>query len=176
MVRSKKIKTKCKVNGCLTNTEEGICKKCSKSLNSKKLKRKSELSYPKALREAKASFQKLRRLQEADKNGVCKCVNGEYRRWDKCDGGHYIPAIKLYTCFNPMNVNPQSGYANMSMNNPTVAMEYREYLIDKHGLEAVERLEKEQYIQKKYSVFELQQMKAEYDRLIEIELLRIKAK
>lgn len=156
-------------------SEKGLCKKCTLLINSgtkkrkseKPIKRESSRNYSKALREAKRSFQLLRRLQEADKKGMVKCVHGSIRHYTKCDGGHYVPGEKLFTCFIQDNVWPQEKYKNMDMMNPVTVLEYRNFLIKKVGIERVEWLEMASKLQIKYSVFELVEMKRQYDKEIE---------
>lgn len=171
--RTKEQLPKCKVNTCLRrgNFQNGICDKCTTVLNkvskrNKPLRKQGKSSWSKAFRECKASFQKLRRLQEMDNNGVCKCVNGEYRHWNRCQGGHYIPAKNINTCFEPMNVHPQSGHKNRDMDNPIVNNEYREYMVNRYGLEAVQDLEIRSKQSKHYSAIELIEMKKDYDKQI----------
>ena len=134
-------KRKCRSNQCLRFGifENGICPKCiglmNKSVKAKKqIKKASDRDYPKAFKEAKAAFQLLRRLQEADKNGVVICVHGSRKHYTRCDGGHYMPAHYKYHCFNPLNVHPQEKHKNMDMQNPITVMEYRSFLIKKIGL------------------------------------------
>lgn len=162
--------------------EKGLCAKCTKMLNSgtakrkkaaKPIKKESSRNYSKALREAKQSFQLLRRLQEADDKGIVKCVHGSYRNYKGCDSGHYLPATKLFTCFNPLNVWPQEKHKNMDMMNPVTVMEYRKFLIDKIGLDQVEWLESVANLPIKYSTFELVEMKREFDKQI-AEIKKIK--
>jgi hypothetical protein len=94
--------------------------------------------------------------------------------WDKCDAGHYIPAKNLFTCFQKENVNPQMKRRNMNMDDPTVALGYREFMIKKYGIEVVEQIERDKHKSKKFTVFELEFMKSEYDKEIEFHLKRIK--
>ena len=124
----------------------------------KPIKKQSEQSYPMAFKDAKRTFQLLRRLQESDLNGIVICVHGKRCHYTKCDGGHYLPAHNLNTCFNSLNVWPQEKVKNLNMNDPIVAMEYRNFLIKKIGIKDVENLESTYKIQKKYSVFELVEM------------------
>lgn len=151
----------------------GLCQKCIRLINSgtkkrkpKPIKKESSNNYRKALRDAKQSFQLLRRLQESDLNGMVKCVHGSVKHYTKCDGGHYIPAEKLFTCFIPENVNPQEKYKNMDMMNPLTVIEYRNWLIKKIGLQRVEWLEMASKLQAKLSTFELIEMKKQYDNEI----------
>lgn len=174
-------KIKCANNNCLRVVKEkGLCLKCTKLINSgtrakkpKPIKKESSRNYSKALREAKQSFQLLRRLQETDENGIVKCVHGSYRSYKSCDGGHYLPGYKLFTCFNPLNVWPQEKYKNMDMMNPVTVMEYRDFLINKIGLQKVEWLESVAHLPVKYSTFELVEMKRQFDNEI-AEIKKIK--
>ena len=171
------IKLKCRVTSCLKLTDEGICKKCMERINRKPSKKKpirkvSAATYPKALREAKQAFQLLRRLQESDEKGYCKCVHGAYRNYKGCDGGHLIPAMYLGTCFDPMNVNPQEKHKNMDMMNPRTNKEYVDWFIDKYGQKSYDNLLVKMHVKVKFSVFELTEMKNEFYK--EIEMLKIK--
>lgn len=132
----------------------------------KPIKKESSRNYSKALREAKRSFQLLRRLQEADENGIVRCVHGAIRNYKGVDGGHYLPSHKLFTCFIPDNVWPQEKYKNLDMMNPVTVLEYRNWLIQKVGLERVEWLEMASKLNIKYSTFELIEMKKNYDNEI----------
>ena len=169
------MKQKCSNNNCIrTVTEKGLCKKCTDLINSgpgskkhrKPIKKESNSNYSKALREAKRSFQLLRRLQESDDKGIVNCVHGAIRNYKGVDGGHYIPAHKLFTCFVADNVWPQEKYKNLDMMNPVTVFEYRNFLIQKVGLQRVEWLEMASYLTIKYSSFELIEMKNQYDKEI----------
>jgi hypothetical protein len=168
-------KLKCRNNNCMRsgNFDNGLCPKCTKSLNNwhnaktkSKIKRQSSNTYPKALREAKASFQQLRRIEEADNNGIVICEDGSRCLWSKCDGGHYIPAKYLATCFQKENVNPQRKVRNLNMDDPTISLGYRSFMISKYGIDVVEQIERDKHVPKKYTVFELEIMKADYDSQI----------
>ena len=173
---------KCRVTGCLKKGifENGICGGCKNrikkglSKKSKPIKKESSNRYSKALREAKASFQKLRRIQEADANGICICECGSYRHWTKCQSGHFHPAIKLATCFVPENVNPQTGWRNKDMDNPTTNNGYRQFMIKKYGAEKVQFLEMLSQQPVKFSTWELVEMKRNFDAQIEVELKKFK--
>ena len=171
--RTKEV-NKCRVNGCFKEADEnGICSKCRVKINKsfkrekKSIKRESSGTWAKALRRAKAAFQKLRRLEEADDKGICLCVNGEYRHWTKCQGGHYIPAKNLSTCFERMNVHPQTGIKNRDMDNPIVAGEYTQYMIDRYGEKAVQELYVRSKQTKKYTADELNLMAQAWELKIE---------
>lgn len=54
------------------------------------------------------AFCKLRRLQEANHNGYCRCITcGAIVRWDECDGGHFHSRQFRGTEIDPDNVWPQ---------------------------------------------------------------------
>lgn len=139
----KQMEPKCMVNGCFRKTGlvNGICAKCRKRLNSKpSSKKESTREWPKYLKLAKQTFQKLRRIQEADNNGYCKCVDGSYRHWKSCDAGHYIPAKNLATCFDPTNVHPQTKTDNLNMDNPIISNKYTEFMLKKYGQDHINTL------------------------------------
>ena len=160
----KKEQAKCRVTKCTKKGEftNGICDKCTNQLNKvgkrKPIAKESNLSFPKALAEAKRAFQLLRRVQEADNKGMVKCVHGRYVHYSKCDGGHYIPAHYKKHCFDPNNVWPQEKNKNMDMHCPVTVKEYRDFLIKKIGIEYVEYLENTYKMTVKYTAFELKEM------------------
>lgn len=170
------MKSKCRSNQCLRvgEFESGICDKCQNLIKHgfkkiKMIKKNSDLSFPKAFKEAKQTFQLLRRIQEADTNGMVKCVHGSIKHYTRCDSGHFFPAMYKNTCFNSLNVHPQEKAKNMDMMNPATVLEYRNFLINKIGINELERLESIYKLPKKYSAFELIEMtkvwKAEIEQI-----------
>ncbi len=86
------------------------------------------------------SFQLLRRLEEADEFGMCTCIStGKREYYQKLDGGHYISRACRATELEHDNIWPQSKYANQYLHGDY--HNYRDRLIDKIGLDRVERLE-----------------------------------
>jgi len=86
------------------------------------------------------SFQLLRRLEEADEWGMCTCIStGKRIPYKECDGGHYISRTCRATELEHDNVWPQSKYANQYLHGDY--HNYRDRLIDKIGIDRVERLE-----------------------------------
>ncbi len=159
------MKSKCRSNQCLRVGEflNGICPKCQNLIKQgfkkrKPIKKNSDLSFPKAFKEAKQTFQLLRRVQEADTNGMVKTVHGGIKHYTKVDAGHYLPAYYKNTCFNQFNVWCQEKNKNMDMQNPMTVLEYRNFLINKIGINELERLESIYKLPKKYSAFELIEM------------------
>lgn len=156
--------------------QSGICPRCedlikkgfaAKKKRFKPLKKESGNTYPKAFKNAKAVFQKLRRIEESDENGNCREVHGKIGHWTTFDGGHYIPSYNLFTCFIPENVWPQQKIKNMQMMNPVTVLEYREFLINKIGIEKVIWLESVHRLPIKYSAIELNMMSDEWQKKID---------
>lgn len=86
------------------------------------------------------AFQLLRRLEEADEFGYCTCIStGKRIYYKECDGGHYISRACRATELEHDNVWPQSKYANQYLHGDY--HNYRDRLIQKIGLDRVERLE-----------------------------------
>lgn len=179
---SKKEVYKCASNQCFRNvaSTNSLCPSCQiKVLTPKrqtKLKqiklfdtqltekqktfKKNKAYFHKALK----SFQRLRRIQEADENGFVRCVNGEIRKWNKCDGGHYFSSGKCRsTAFTPMNVNPQSKDKNLGMGTGFIMEEYRAYLIAKYGKESFEKLEIQARVPKRWNDLELIEIRKIFD-------------
>ena len=178
---------KCRSSKCNKKGEfnNGICDACQKQINkayrtkavkrkSKSINKKSNREYPKALKEAKEFFQKWARLKFADDNGMVKCVHGSIRHYKKIDGGHYIPAERLATCFDEINVNPQEKNKNLDMYNPITNKEYTDYMNKKYGNEAIINLEKRSHLNIKYSVFELKEIAKKYSGLCDEKIRTIK--
>jgi hypothetical protein len=122
-----------------------------------KLKTKSD-----HLRELQTIFNKFIRLRDKDMPciscGTCKEV--------KYDAGHYVsvgssPALR----FNEDNVHKQcSNYCNKNQHGNIVA--YRFHLIDRIGIERVEKLEASRSEPKQYSIPEIEELKSKYKLLI----------
>lgn len=86
------------------------------------------------------AFQKLRRLQESDDNGYCKCIcSGRIYHYKDLDGGHFIPRACKATELEPDNVWPQCRNSNKWKSGDYLT--YRDRLVEKIGIERVERLE-----------------------------------
>lgn len=88
-------------------------------------------------------FQLMRRLQEADQNGICECIScGRKHNYKLMDGGHFIAkSLKgnFGVRYHPDNVWPQCKQCNKWLHgNPA---EYRQKLLKKIGKQKVEWLE-----------------------------------
>nr|WP_321263258.1 recombination protein NinG [uncultured Sphaerochaeta sp.] len=87
-----------------------------------------------------SAFCKLRRLQEADYNGMVRCVTcGRPVKWNECDGGHFIDRRHRGTELEPDNVWPQCVVCNRFLSGDKEM--YREVLDNRLGKERVEQLE-----------------------------------
>ena len=90
------------------------------------------------------ALQKLRRIQEADDNGYVKCIScphdSQKIHWKSSDGGHYIGRANRAMELEPENIWPQCKHCNGPLEGNH--MMYRFNLINRIGIERVERLEK----------------------------------
>ena len=124
-----------------------------KSEAKEKLKTQAQLRNP-----IKLHFQKWVRMRDI-KEPCISCGTNE-AKWD---GGHYLKA-EIYSgvIFDERNVNKQCSYCNQYLDGNTAA--YRQGLIKKIGLEAVEALEDlaNETRTKKWTIEELQTIKNKY--------------
>lgn len=89
---------------------------------------------------AMANFQKLRRMQEANDEGLVQCIScGKVMHWKEAQGGHYIPRAIRPTEMDPDNVWPQCPQCNGVRAGNLIA--YRYALVRKIGEARVKRLE-----------------------------------
>jgi hypothetical protein len=124
-----------------------------KSEAKEKLKTQAQLRNP-----IKLHFQKWVRMRDI-KEPCISCGTTE-AKWD---GGHYLKA-EIYSgvIFDERNTNKQCSYCNQYLDGNTAA--YRQGLIKKIGLEAVEALEDlaNETRTKKWTIEELQTIKTKY--------------
>jgi len=96
-------------------------------------------------------FQLLRRLEEADKNGICECIScGRKHHYKEMDGGHYVAkSLKgnFGVRYKRNNVWPQCKQCNWYLSGNVAA--FRERLVAKIGKSAVEWLEENKELDKK---------------------------
>ena len=175
----RKEKPRCNWGGCKTPRKPGsnFCGLHTKTLKGqpksrkprKPIAKKEKGKWQQAFDEAKKQFQRLRRIEEADENGIVTTVDGSRVKWNACDGGHYFEATKKGTCFDKLNVWPQRKMNNKNMGSPSVLLEYRQFLLTTLGKEEFERMEIRSHVSVKYSVFELgimaKEFKTEADRI-----------
>jgi len=106
-----------------------------------KLKKTKAKTLPQLKAQAWKLFSEVRRRQEADENGVVRCVScGERMHWKKSQAGHFIPKVKgLVYWFEGTNVHPQCVKCNMFQTD-YAKVRYTLYMIDRYGRAEVERL------------------------------------
>lgn len=94
-------------------------------------------------KKATTMFQKRRRMEEANKDGIVRCIScGRFKHYKNCDGGHFIQRGSFSVLFDKDNVWPQC----VRCNRPKYGLggnyaNYRENLVKKIGKEAIEALE-----------------------------------
>lgn len=95
---------------------------------------------PSAREKALKAFQRLRRYQCADGNGIVRCIScGVAIEAKRCDGGHYEGRSNRATELENDNVWGQCKRCNGPLGGNTIA--YRNRLIARIGLDRVERIE-----------------------------------
>jgi hypothetical protein len=99
-----------------------------------------------AFNNTKDIYQRLRRAECADLQGMVICVSsGKRFFWDdgrKVHGGHFFSAGQFKpVVFDPMNVNPQAADSNMFMGNGTHESNYKEWIIKTYGQDQFDLLE-----------------------------------
>jgi len=99
-------------------------------------KKKSLETY----RQRALKARQLRRRLEESHNGICTCIScGKKDLYSRMQGGHYISRRCRATELEINNINPQCVSCNQFLSGNV--LNYRDGLIDKVGLEEVERLE-----------------------------------
>ena len=109
----------------------------TKNKNNKPQKKK----IPNSIRErCLASFQKLRRVEEANDMGNVTCIScGKAMHWKEAQGGHYISRTNRATELEHDNVWPQCQQCNGYLHgNP---INYRQRLVRRIGEARVKRIE-----------------------------------
>ena len=103
----------------------------------RKAKKKAKTVHQ-LIEKAAELLQKIRRLEEADENGYCKCVStGEIRHYKEMQGGHWIPRGKTRTKLCSWNINPQTPGANHPLNT-FAADQYAAWMSREWGQEFVD--------------------------------------
>lgn len=120
--------------------------------------------------EAAALLQRIRRLEEADENGNCRCVScGTVGYWKMLQGGHYIPRGKTATKLVEHNINPQCVSCN-HFRKEEAKCRYAIWMIETYGYEYVKWLEAESRKEKKYTRPEIEEIICQFkQRLKELE-------
>lgn len=120
--------------------------------------RKPEGNRSKAL----ADFQLLRRLEEANKYGACRCVTcGDWAPYKEMDGGHHFSRKINATAFDWRNVWPQCKRCNHPFSGRGMPAEYEAFLRRKFGRE-YESLKAKSKMSVSYTRDQLVDMRIEY--------------
>jgi len=121
-------------------------------------------------------FSRYIRLRSADKNGMAKCITcGVYKQVKYMDCGHYIKRQDTSTRFNEMNCQTQCKRCNKFQQGNDV--EFRKYLVEEYGENAVLLLEAQRHKTTKRGAFEIKAIadyyKQKYKELEEIKNLKL---
>lgn len=108
--------------------------------------------------QAAALLQKYVRMKAADHNGYCECVTcGTKTLWyEGMQGGHFIGRGSISTKLMEENVNPQCVRCNKYLSGNITA--YTLYMIDMHGREFVDELQRLKHVPKKYKRDEVEEI------------------
>lgn len=88
-------------------------------------------------------FQRLVRIEHADKHGNCKCVTcGKVLPWNDSamNAGHFISRSKHATVFHFVNCHPQCASCNDPKRRGNKSAEYERYMIATYGSDVVSDL------------------------------------
>jgi len=122
-----------------------------------KSKRKPK-STAKLLEEAAVLVQKLVRMKAADDSGICKCTTcPKHYHWKDMDGGHFISRRYKATKITEEQINPQCVGCNRFPDYFTHE-NYKAFMVDRHGADYVEWLERESQKVKKWTAFEIEEL------------------
>ena len=129
--------------------------------------------YPRARENTAVAFQKLRRLECANENGLVECSSCDCEpiRWDCCDAGHYFSRSINSTLLLPFNVHPQCVHCNQYSNKSNPG--YSEFMLRTYGEKRVADLRRLSNMSRQYLVEELLLLRDYYLERIKAELKRI---
>ncbi len=88
-------------------------------------------------------FQRIVRMEHADKHGNCKCITcGKVLPWNDpaMNSGHFISRTKHATVFHFINCHPQCAACNDPKRKGNKSAEYERYMIATYGSEVVSDL------------------------------------
>jgi hypothetical protein len=119
---------------------------------------KKRKTIAKLVNECAEILQRIVRIK-ASKNGYANCVTcGVNKPWQELQGGHFISRVKTAHKLLEENIHPQCGKCNGYLRGNMVA--YTLYMEDMYGRDFVEELLATQNQTKKYSRFEIEELKA----------------
>ena len=92
--------------------------------------------YNKIVNDGQKQFNLMRRLQEANENGMCQCCClGTWHKYTALDAGHFISKTKQATRFEPFNVHPQSKFSNNHKLGDDDKIFYTMFMMERFGRE-----------------------------------------
>jgi len=138
--------------------------KALKSAKSKVIKKKKPMSRSKLVKDLDSIFSWYIRLRHAvlyENDLMATCVTcNDVRRWQDQQNGHFYTRGRQATRWNEMNCNVQCMRCNVFLKGNYIP--YTKYMIDTHGREAVDELERLSTSGTKISSVQLQDMIASY--------------
>lgn len=90
--------------------------------------------WSKVVESSQRRFNKMRRMQCADDDGMCVCCcTGLAYRFTEIDAGHFVSATKQATRFDPENVHPQSKHSNNHNLGDDAKIDYTMFMMERYG-------------------------------------------
>lgn len=127
-------------------------------------KKKKALSYAKLKKKLDVVFSKYIRTVYADRNGNVACISCHVRKPIKqMQNGHFESRTHLSLRWSELNCHPQCYRCNCILSG-----NYRDYsraMIQKYGVEILERLNREKHLVTKFSTMDLFLMIEKYKGL-----------
>lgn len=169
MQLKRKARKECASPGCHVRIKDDEYKCALHGASTKKIRQKSNRTYPKETRLAKQAIQLYIRLRDSDINGICRDIcDGTPVEWNKCDGGHYYPADKYPALrFDEVNINAQRKINNKLMGDPEMIRMYTDGIIKKWGQHELDRLNRQKHLPVYYDEFKLKAIRFKYTELSE---------
>lgn len=101
------------------------------------------------------------RLRDAGK----QCITCDKILTGKFDAGHYFNANNHHNLrFDPVNINGQCVRCNRSLHGALI--QYRKSIVDRWGIQELIRLESMAYVIRKFTPWELDEIKAEFKKRV----------
>lgn len=132
-----------------------------------------KLSIAKEVQKVAEALQLLKRMEDANDDGICKCIScGKLVHWKDADGGHYISRARLATKLEEKNVNAQCKSCN-GFGDAATGHQYALRLDEKYGSGTTEWLQWKSKRSKKYTREELSILMTDIKARIKIQEERL---
>lgn len=123
--------------------------------------KKKPKTIAKLVEEAARLVQLYVRIKASDIDGIAQCVTcGVRRHYKELQGGHFIGRKWLATKLMEENINPQCPCCNGPLRGNII--QYTLYMIEKHGKDFVEELQRLKHQSKKYYRNEVEEIKKDF--------------